>query len=140
MRSIAVMSLDRKHLRKVSSGEKSRRIPDSFPRCWYRIIIPQLSAGNCSMRFRRKQSAGLRQRALPRSPQQAGPAMQANMPCQNGLYAESAVPYTEGVLGTEKSKNGSSGDALADWTMGKNTVITPPRWMRSLFKKQSWRH
>lgn len=87
------------------------------------------------MRFRRKQSAGLRQRALPRSPPQEGPAIQANMPCQNGLYAGSAVPYTEGVPGTEKSKNGSSGDALADWTMGKNTVITPPRWMRSLFKK-----
>ena len=140
MRSIAVMSLDRKHSRKVSSGEKFRRIPDSFPRCWYRTIILQLSAGSCSMRFRRKQSAGLRQRALPRSPPQAGPAIQANMPCQNGLYAGSAVPYTEGVPGTEKSKNGSSGDALADWTMGKNTVITPRRWMRFLFKKQSWRH
>lgn len=104
------------------------------------INTPQLSAGSCSMRFRRKQSAGLRQRALPRSPPQEGPAIQANMPCQNGLYAGSAVPYTEGVPGTEKSKNGSSGDALADWTMGKNTVITPPRWMRSLFKKQLWRH
>ena len=66
--------------------------------------------------------------------------IQANMPCQNGLYAGRAGPYTEGVPGTEKSKNGSSGDALADWTMGKNTVITPPRWMRSLFKKQLWRH
>mgnify|MGYP002519543662 CR=1 FL=1 len=52
------------------------------------------------MRFRRKQSAGLRQRALPRSLPQVGPAIQANMPCQNGLYAGSAVPYTEGVPGT----------------------------------------
>ena len=138
MRSNAVMSLDRKHLRKVSSGEKSRRIPDSSPRCWYRTITPQLSAGNCSMRFRRKQSAGLRQSALPRSPQQAGPAMQANMPCQNGLYAESAVPYTEGVPGTERSRNGLSGDALADWTLEKNTAMPLRQWMKVHFRKQLW--
>ena len=73
-------------------------------------------------------------RSLP----QVGPAIQANMPCQNGLYAGSAVPYTEGVPGTEKGKNGSSGGVSAVWITGRNTATPLRQWMKVHCRKQSW--